>query len=91
MADLLIRNLDESVVAGLRKQAKASGRSVEEEARLLLMDAASPAKQIDIQAYITELRSFRETLPAMPANYSSLDALHEGRAMHFERLGKQGE
>jgi len=36
MAAILIRNLDDSVKAALRKRAAANGRSMEEEARLIL-------------------------------------------------------
>jgi plasmid stability protein len=36
MATLLIRNLDDSVKAALRKRAAANGRSMEEEARVIL-------------------------------------------------------
>lgn len=36
MASLLIRNLDDSVKAALRKRAAANGRSMEEEARRIL-------------------------------------------------------
>jgi antitoxin FitA len=36
MATLLIRNLDDSLKAALRKRAAANGRSMEEEARVIL-------------------------------------------------------
>jgi len=36
MATLLIRNLDDSIKAALRKRAAANGRSMEEEARVIL-------------------------------------------------------
>ena len=36
MATLLIRNLDDSVKVALRKRAAANGRSMEEEARVIL-------------------------------------------------------
>lgn len=39
MATLLIRNLDDSVRDGLRVRAAERGRSMEEEARLILADA----------------------------------------------------
>ena len=40
MAQILIRNLDEAVIARLRKQAALSGTSLEEEARRALAAAA---------------------------------------------------
>lgn len=36
MATLLIRNLDDSIKAALRRRAAANGRSMEEEARVIL-------------------------------------------------------
>lgn len=39
MATLLIRNLDDSVRDGLRVRAAENGRSMEEEARVILSDA----------------------------------------------------
>ena len=48
MASITIRNLDDDVKTRLRKQAAGHGRSMEEEARLILADAvereAAPAK-----------------------------------------------
>ncbi len=48
MASITIRNLDDEVKARLRKRAAGRGRSLEEEARLILADAvereAAPAK-----------------------------------------------
>ena len=48
MASITIRNLDDDVKTRLRKRAAGHGRSMEEEARLILADAvereAAPAK-----------------------------------------------
>lgn len=48
MASITIRNLDDNVKTRLRKRAAEHGRSMEEEARLILADAvereAPPAK-----------------------------------------------
>jgi antitoxin FitA len=43
MAQLLVRNLDESVKEALRRRALCYGRSMEEEARLILSQAAQAA------------------------------------------------
>ena len=43
MATLLVRKLDETVVARLKARAKANGRSVEAEHRAILETALSPA------------------------------------------------
>ena len=42
MAQVIIRNLDEATVAALKARAKAHGRSLEQELRLLLDAAAHP-------------------------------------------------
>ncbi len=44
MASLTIRKLDEALKAQLRLRAARSGRSVEDEVRFILRDAASDAK-----------------------------------------------
>ena len=43
MAQLLVRNLDDSVKEALRRRALCHGRSMEEEARLILSQAAQSA------------------------------------------------
>ena len=42
MAQVLIRNLDEATVSALKARAAAHGRSLEQELRLLLTEAARP-------------------------------------------------
>jgi plasmid stability protein len=58
MADVKIRKLPDSVVATFRLRAAAAGRSMEEELRLLLTEAASRSKQ----DMVAELDAFREML-----------------------------
>lgn len=41
MAQLLIRNLSDEVKEGLRERARANGRSMEAEARAILVDAVT--------------------------------------------------
>lgn len=45
MASLTIRNLDDALKQRLRVRAAQQGRSMEEEARVLLRDALSPARE----------------------------------------------
>lgn len=45
MAQLLVRNLDVSVKEALRRRAQRHGRSMEEEARLILRQAAEAEQQ----------------------------------------------
>ncbi len=58
MADVKICELPESVIATFRVRAAAAGRSMEEELRLQLIEAASRPRQ-DILA---ELDAFRDKL-----------------------------
>jgi plasmid stability protein len=81
MGKLLIRNLDDAVIAKLRQRAAANGNSMEEEARQALAKAVG----FDLSAWLADIDAFRQGLPVMPANYSSLDSLHEGRAMHMKK------
>ncbi len=39
MAQIIVRNLDDSVVEKLKRRAEAAGRSLEAEVRILLTDA----------------------------------------------------
>jgi plasmid stability protein len=45
MAQVLVRNLDDSIVAALKARAAAHGRSLEQELRLVLAEAARPMRQ----------------------------------------------
>jgi len=58
MADVQIRELPDSVIAMFRARAAAAGRSVEEELRLLIIEAASRSRQ----EMVAELRTFRDKL-----------------------------
>jgi plasmid stability protein len=58
MADVKICELPEPVIAMFRARAAASGRSVEEELRLLLTEAASRQRQ-DL---VAEAQAFRDML-----------------------------
>lgn len=53
MANITIRNLDDSVKHGLRLRAARHGRSMEDEVRHILRDAVDrPAKPMDLAARI---------------------------------------
>jgi plasmid stability protein len=45
MAQILVRNLDEHVKAGLARRAARHGRSLEAEARAILAEAVAPPEQ----------------------------------------------
>src|SRR5690242_2598599 len=46
MANLTIRKLDEAIKVQLRLRAAANGRSVEDEVRTILRDAAAPSQAL---------------------------------------------
>lgn len=55
MAELKLGNVDESLVAELKRRAKSNGRSVEEEHRRILRDAlfgSAADKDLDLKAYL---------------------------------------
>jgi plasmid stability protein len=56
MANLLVRNVDDSIVQSLREQAAAHGRSAEAEHRAILAEALGRPKR----------RTFAEVLMSMP-------------------------
>jgi len=49
MAQILVRNLDEGVVARLKERAKEEGRSLQAEVRMILEEAASQ-RRVDAEA-----------------------------------------
>ena len=57
MAQLIVRNLDEQIVARLRRRASVHGRSTEAEHREILRDALLPSRR---------RRPLKEHLQAMP-------------------------
>ncbi|QIK63296.1 Arc family DNA-binding protein [Leucobacter viscericola] len=49
MAQLLIRQLPDEVKEGLRERARASGRSMEAEARAILTDFIFPTNEVSLE------------------------------------------
>lgn len=80
MADVTICELPESVIAMFRARAAASGRSVEEELRLLIIEAASRSRQ----EMVAELRAFRDKLEQ---EYGILSDSTEGIRQERESRG----
>lgn len=80
MAQLVVRNLDDSTKAGLRRRAERHGRSVEAEVREILQAAAADSgeTQLPLGGRIAarfarvgleeEIREHRGT-PALPARF----------------------
>jgi antitoxin FitA len=58
MAQVIIRNLDETVVAHLKRRASRRGRSLEQELRDILASAA----RADREAFREGARVFKDTL-----------------------------
>ena len=77
MAQVLIRNVDDEVVAALRARASARGRSLEAELRDLLARAATHPRA-DLAA---EFAQVREMTPAGPRRLAE-DLIREGRDEH---------
>jgi len=57
MAQLIVRNIEEEVKRRLRKRAKSHGRSMEEEARVIIRDAVStkPSRQEGLGTQLVKL------------------------------------
>ena len=60
MAQILVRELDESVVRKLKSRAKSNGRSMEAEIRTILESAAHA--DIDKSRFIKEAESLRKRI-----------------------------
>lgn len=61
MAQVLVRNLDDEVVARLRERARRAGRSLEQQLREILSAAAQP----DRDEILAEMDRIRAMTPAV--------------------------
>jgi plasmid stability protein len=75
MAQILIRNLDDFVLDGLRQRARARGGSTEAEARRILTTSVNS----DVQSWLAQLDAVRAANGAQ-SGPTSLDLLREDRA-----------
>jgi plasmid stability protein len=73
MADLLIRNLDDDMLARLTERARAHGRTLESETRLILEDAAGRKLDDALRVAATWRQRLSTTEP------HSMDLLREDR------------
>ena len=69
MAQVTIRNLDEATVGALKTRAAAKGRSLEQELRILLTEAAHPTR-----AQVQEMAAAIRALSRRPVT-ADLEAL----------------
>jgi plasmid stability protein len=79
MGQILIRNLDDRVIAALKRRAAAAGRSMEAEARAVLTrdtGATTPDRRTVIARMQAEFDRLRVPGSAMP---DSLELLRESR------------
>ena len=67
MATLTVRNLDDAVVARLKRRAKAHNRSLEAEVREILADSSEPGVKIGF-------REFAERIAAKTSNVPQTDS-----------------
>lgn len=76
MAQVLIRNLDDEVVAALKRKAELQGRSLEQMLRETLTSAVGfrPAERSQIA------RRIRDMTPRAATSSDSVDLLREDRA-----------
>ncbi len=58
MAQILVRNLDETIVQRLKRRAREKGRSLQAEVRLILEQAAREPK-MDMETALKTSESFR--------------------------------
>ena len=80
MGAITIRKLDDEVVARLKLRAKAAGRSMEEEARQILTDAAAGPRRLSGQDAVEHFRKLRARINGgVPLAVSSLEILREIR------------
>jgi plasmid stability protein len=56
MAQVLIRKVEKEVVLGLKERAKANGRSLEAELRLILQEASKPVEPVNRMEILARVR-----------------------------------
>ena len=83
VGDITIRNIDDSLMQALEERASAAGRSLEEEARQILRQAAKP----DGADVWERMRKFRSSL----GNRSFPDSGEALREIRDERAARLGE
>lgn len=74
MADILLRNLDQSVVRKLRKRAKSKGRSMANELRTIVSNSV----ENDIEDVLEEIRQLRSEFAGRKFS-DSIELLREDR------------
>ena len=75
MANLSVRNLDDDLVARLKRRAARHGRSAEAEVRDILRRALSGEAEVDFESLAAELRALTAGRPHTPAE----ELVREGR------------
>ncbi len=75
MGNLSVRNLDDELLAKLKRRAARHGRSTEAEVRDILRLTLSSEPDIDFEALAAELRALTAGRPHTPAE----DLVREGR------------
>jgi antitoxin FitA len=58
MAQLLVRNLDDAVVARLKDRARENHRSLQGEVKAILEDAAAQATSAEVEAILDKWQSY---------------------------------
>lgn len=77
MASITIRHLDDDVTTRLRLRGSANGRSMEEEARIILREAVERKALCDVdrRARMTEFRERTERLAPEAADAAQSDSV----------------
>lgn len=76
MGQVLIRNLDDAVIARYRARAKAKGHALETELREVLSDALKRDRSV----LIAEIKRLHATQPELPDDFPSVvDLIREDR------------
>ncbi len=66
MAQVIVRNLDDKVVAALKERAAGKGRALEQELRDILTDAAKPSRA-ELRAEMDRCRAMTPKAHRTPA------------------------
>jgi hypothetical protein len=86
MKNVLIRDLDEALVASFKDEAKRRGTSLQAVLKQTLND--NRPKALSKEEILRRLEAFREESGPIQDGWNSLDVIHEGRRELDEKMAR---
>ncbi|TDJ71441.1 MAG: Arc family DNA-binding protein [Proteobacteria bacterium] len=78
MATITLKDIPQNIHKALKQRAKRNGRSLNREVLAILVSSVMPRK-VDVDAYLVEIRQYRESLPGRLTDDLLEEAKRTGR------------